>query len=47
MLGWKPDVFWNATLYEFRCATEARAKKDDSGMSRERFEELCEQYPDG
>jgi hypothetical protein len=49
-LGWAPQEFWAATIYEFEAALdgwrEKTGAKPKPGMSRARLKELMEQYPD-
>lgn len=57
ILGWTPDVFWNATFRETMIAVEGVAiaagaempdeKSEKSKAMRRDLEDLMRQYPDG
>lgn len=53
VLAWPPAAFWAATVNEYNAAVHGLAMKNGAAasgsesMSRDRFEELMEAYPDG
>jgi hypothetical protein len=50
MIGWTPEVFWNATLHEVYTAIEGfmefNGGKKDSPMTSNELQDLMELYPD-